>query len=504
MKEELRVLVVEDGPSDAQLAMAELACQWERVKTREELLDRLEAKSYDLVLADYNLSSLDGLTALKLVRERGYDIPVIITMSGAVSEETVAETLRFGATGYVVKEQLSRLVAAVRRALEGYEEQVEAERLEMRAKRSEAVGVMVGGIAHNVNNVLAAVTLWAEISLSQEDAEKRAEAIQHVIDAAADGAQAMRRIQRIIVRPDETDGVEELNVAEMAAECIEFTRPLWKEQAEVNDVYIDVVGVREDVSTQIKGDAAGLRAAIVSLIQNAVEAMPNGGVLDISTYRSDNDACLSVSDTGVGITDEQMVRIFDPLYSTKEYDGLSLSAAQRVVTAHGGHIEVQSEVGKGTSFVVRLPVVDTAGVQTEPQRLEEEAPATGNFNILVVDDELLVRDAMKAILEGYGHRVATAIDGVDAMDVFQGDTFDVVLLDLGLPKMNGYRVAEKIKGLRPDIPVFFITGWGDDIDREKIKTLGVDAVIGKPFQPDDLIFQIEAMLRDERRRTPEG
>jgi len=122
----------------------------------------------------------------------------------------------------------------------------------------------------------------------------------------------------------------------------------------------------------------------------------------------------------------------------------------------------------------------------------------GHFDVLVVDDEPLVRDAMKAILESYGHRVAIAVDGVDAVAVFKGNEFDIVLLDLGLPKMNGYRVAEQMKSMRPQVPVFFITGWGDDIDKAKIKALGVEAVIGKPFQPEDLIQQMEEMLQGQR------
>lgn len=118
----------------------------------------------------------------------------------------------------------------------------------------------------------------------------------------------------------------------------------------------------------------------------------------------------------------------------------------------------------------------------------------GHFDVLVVDDEPLVREAMKAVLESYGHQVSIAVDGVDALSVFEDNEFDIVLLDLGLPKMNGYKVAEQMKRMRPEMPVFFITGWGDDVDRAKTKALGVNAVIGKPFQPEDLVLQIEEIL----------
>jgi PAS domain S-box-containing protein len=380
--------------------------------------------------------------------------------------------------------------------------QIEAERRRMQAERLEALANMAGGIAHEVNNVLAMVTLWANIGQMKTDSPEARMAMENVIKAAREGAETMRRLQRF-TEPRKPETREPVDLKAIAAECVAFTRPMWKDQSEAKDIYIEVNEKLEEVP-EVMGNAAELREAVVYLIQNAIDAMPGGGTLTVRTYREGDRVCVAVSDTGVGIGEDSLTRIFDPLYSTKGGSGLGLTAVRAIVTAHGGRVEVESVQGEGSSFIVSLPIPEQDTREVEgPGQAPRQARLVGGlqYGILVVDDEPLVREALKSVLEQQGHRVATAEEGVAALRAFGERDLDVVFLDLGLPKMNGYRVAEEMKRLKPAVPIILVTGWDDDVAHERIESIGIAAVVAKPFHPQELLRTLEeVMQRDKKRR----
>jgi len=233
--------------------------------------------------------------------------------------------------------------------------------------------------------------------------------------------------------------------------------------------------------------------------------MPEGGTLTIRTYCKGDNACISVSDTGMGISEENLTRVFDPFFTTKGLKGwgLGLSAVRAIVTAHEGHVTVDSVEGEGSTFTMSLPIL------TDEVRDDEVAEAPrqdrlargAQYRILAVDGERLVRYAMENILEQQGHQVVTAEDGVVALKAFGDEDFDLVLLDLGLPQMNGYRVAEEMKKLKPQIQIILATGWRDDVDRDRMASIGIGRVVAKPFQSGELLRTIEEVMEVSQRST---
>ena len=378
--------------------------------------------------------------------------------------------------------------------------QIEAERRRMQAERLEALGAMSGGIAHDVNNVLAMVILWANVAQMKTQEPVVKEALANIIKAASDGAETMRRIRRFS-EPKKEHARAPVQLSDIAAESIEFTRPMWKDQSEAKDIYIEVKEQLEPVP-EVLGNASELREVVVNLITNAVEAMPNGGTLTVRTYAEAGDACLAVIDTGTGIPEEVRTRIFDPFFTTKgrEGSGLGLSAVQGIISAHGGQVEVESMVGKGSTFTIRLPLAPRKTEEGPGMSTEQKPLDTHHYRILVVEDERLVRDALEFILKGQGHQVTSAESGEKALEAFAEAEHDIALVDLGLPGRNGYDVAQELKRRKPGMPVLLVTGWGGDIDRDRARRIGVDGVVNKPYEPQELLRAICAAAEAAKRR----
>lgn len=251
---------------------------------------------------------------------------------------------------------LVRDVTQAVRSEEGMREalgRAEAQRLEARAS-------MARGIVHEVNNTLAMVTLWANIAETRTQEPEVREAIANVIKAAMDGAETMQRLRRFS-QQRRTSEHGPLDLNEIVADAILFTRPMWKDDSEARDIHIEVIQELGDVPELI-GDPAALREVMVNLIANAIEAMPQGGCLTVRTYAKGGRVYLEVSDTGIGIADNIKERIFEPYFSTRERDGSGsgLPAVKAIITAHGGEIQVKSALGEGSTFTVWLPI-DGAG-----------------------------------------------------------------------------------------------------------------------------------------------
>jgi len=414
---------------------------------------------------------------------------------GFVTRQKRGEEIRYTSANWEPIRDAEGNVVEIQTTSTDITDQIETERRRMQAERLEALASMAGGIAHDVNNVLAMVTLWANIAEMKTVDPEVSEALENVMKAAQDGAETMRRLRRF-TEPRKAGMREPVGLRVIAVECVEFTRPMWKDQSEAKDIYIEVNEKLEEVP-EIMGNAAELREAVVYLIQNAIDAMPGGGALTVRSYREGDRACVAVSDTGVGIGEDNLTRIFDPFYSTKGGSGLGLTAVRAIVTAHRGEVEVESAEGEGSTFIVSLPIPEQDMKRGKgPEQAPRQARSVGGLqcDILVVDDEPLVRGALQSILKQQGHQVVAAEDGVAALKAFGEEDFDIVFLDLGLPKMNGYRVAEEMKKSKAQVPIVLVTGWAEDVDRGRIKSIGIAAVVGKPFNPRELLRTLEEVM----------
>jgi two-component system cell cycle sensor histidine kinase/response regulator CckA len=363
----------------------------------------------------------------------------------------------------------------------------------LQAEKLKALGEMAGGVAHDFNNFLAAILGRAELMKLQLNAHgkrDRRRSTKHLLEgldvidrAASDAAETVRRIQEFTRTKAEKD-LSQIELNQLVREVLELTRPLWKDESESKSIRYTI---KEDLRANrpVKGIPSELREVIINLVINALDAMPSGGKLTVKTETNGRFNCLSVSDTGSGIPKDIQTKIFDPFFTTKgpKSSGLGLSVSYGIIERHGGEILLSSEEGRGSTFQVRLPA--TAGYRE--QAVHEDLPQ-GNekATILVIDDEVEIRNNLSEILSLEGHRVTVAGDGQEGLQAFKTKQFDMVLTDLGMPGMSGWQLAREIKHLSPATPIAIITGWGSEPDPQQMQEAGVDLYIAKPFRIGDV------------------
>jgi nitrogen fixation negative regulator NifL len=348
-------------------------------------------------------------------------------------------------------------------------------------ERLRALGTMASGIAHDFNNSLTAILGFSELLLHQPDKLNDRDSVCRYLNlihtSARDAANVVTRMRQFYRQREENELFAAVDLNRLVQETIELTRPRWKTETEVRSLDIQIRADLADVPL-ILGRAADLREALTNLIFNAVDAMPRGGTVTLRT-RADGDAvCLEVADTGLGMTDEVRQRCLEPFFTTKgdRGTGLGLSMVYGIVQRHGGSIDIQTRLGVGTTFLLRLPARPVADAPAAAAR-KRAAPA---MRVLVVDDEDSVRDILTELLTADRHTVITAANGREALEKLRASPLEVVLLDRAMPGMSGDQVAAAIKELRPDLPVIMLTGFGALMEADQECPPGVDFVLAKP------------------------
>jgi signal transduction histidine kinase/CheY-like chemotaxis protein len=349
----------------------------------------------------------------------------------------------------------------------------------VRTEKLRALGEMASGVAHDFNNLLAAILGRTQL-LQREIGDLRQRQWLDVIERSAiDGAQTVRRLQEFTrIRRDHP--FVAVDLGRIAREALEITQSRWRDDVRRRGVTIEICTALNPVP-EIAGDPAELREALTNIILNAVDAMPDGGVLSVSTALAGSDVQLAVTDSGVGMSAAVRRRIFDPFFTTKgpQGTGLGLSMTYGIIARHGGRIEVESEEGRGTTFRLAFPQSPATGLT--PERPGAPLLAAASLSCLVVDDEASVGILLGDVLESGGHRVVVCVDGAEAVSRFRTERFDVVFTDLAMPGLSGWQVARAIKTIAPDVPVFIVTGFGVELSPEECRAHGVDAVLAKPL-----------------------
>jgi signal transduction histidine kinase/ActR/RegA family two-component response regulator len=370
-----------------------------------------------------------------------------------------------------------------------------------------ALGEMASGVAHDFNNMLAAILGRTQLMLARVEEPELRRSLELIEQTAQDGAQTVRRIQEFTrVRMDEA--LDEVDLHRILLDVIELTRPSWQTQAKARGATIEIVKEFAPES-KVAGNASELREVFTNLVLNAVDAMPGGGRLTLATSVEDDRVVASVSDTGQGMDVETQARCFDPFFTTKaaKGTGLGLSVAYGIVGRHRGTIEVTSALRRGTTFRLSFPV--RQGV-VAPPRSSEPAGDTGSFRILVVDDEPAVLSVLCELLQALGHTVTPAHGGPAGLERLHAAGSDarpeVVFTDLGMPAVTGWDIAREAKQLDPDGFVVLVTGWGVQIDAETARGQGVDFLLGKPFTVEDVEGALRRIrqLRDAGARAAEA
>jgi len=282
-----------------------------------------------------------------------------------------------------------------------------------------------------------------------------------------------------------------VDLAELLEQVLALTRPRWRDEALARGIRIDVQTDLDEIP-MIEANAVELREAFTNLVLNAVDAMPEGGLLAVKA-RVDGDLVLAeVSDTGVGMSDEVRQRCLDPFFTTKEErgTGLGLGVTYGIVKRHGGSIDVSSRRGEGTTFIVGIPLTSS---QAQEVVAAQKAPVRRGLRVLVVDDDEGVREALVGFLEEDGHVVDTAVDGAEGFERFAERWYDVVIADRAMPGMNGGRLARAIKASVADKPVILVSGFGDDTGEPSAES-AADAMLCKPVTLDTLRTAIAGVM----------
>jgi CheY-like chemotaxis protein len=303
--------------------------------------------------------------------------------------------------------------------------------------------------------------------------------LEMIHTAARDSANVVSRLREFYRYREETDLFSPVPLNDIIQQVISMTQPKWKDQALASGINIKMKTDVQNIPT-ISGNEAELREMLTNIVFNAVDAIPESGTITFRTFLRGECAVVEVTDTGTGMTDDVRSRCLEPFFSTKEEHGtgLGLGIVYGIVRRHDGTIEIDSELGKGTTVAISLPLYKERNLPAPPPPI---GPPSRSIRILVVEDEPLVREVISVYLTEDKHIIETAANGREGLEKFKTGTFDLVLSDRAMPEMNGDQLAIAIKKIAPMMPVILLTGFGDLMTGAGERPPGVDLVVSKPF-----------------------
>lgn len=511
----------------------------ETVDSLAAALAWLKTGSCALILLDLTLPDSDGLETFLRVFEAAPDVALVV-LSGTNDVTLAIETVQFGAQDYLVKgrvdnqllmramayaierkraqhtlqqahddlelrvrerttalaqtnELLHREISERRKAEEATatsNRQLTAALSELQAaqeeiiqrERMQALGRMANGIAHDFNNALAPILGFSELLLMKPetlaDLPKARNYLEMIHCAAKSSARVVSRLREFYRYREPGEVLTPVAVNEVVQHAVALTQPRWKDQALAEGVQIEIRTELAEVPA-LPANEAEIREILVSLIFNAADAIRQRGTITLRTEFRAGRLVITVTDDGVGMTEDVRARCLEPFFSTKSDrgSGLGLGSVYGVVRRHQGAIDIQSAPDAGTTVTVSFPLEKGAAAASPPTA----PPASPALHILVVEDEELVREVLEIYLAEDHHTVTTAVHGRDGLKKFSEGKFDLVMTDRSMPEMNGDALAAAIKQLRPLQPVLLLTGFGDLMNGAGERPPGVDLVVTKPF-----------------------
>jgi PAS domain S-box-containing protein len=383
-----------------------------------------------------------------------------------------------------------------------YQDLRQTQQTVMQQERLRALGQIASGIAHDINNALSPAALYTQSLLTHEtNLSQRARDNLAVIQRAIeDIAQTVQRMRAFYTPRGLEPTLAPLNLNQIVAQVIDLTRARWHNMPQERGVVVNVVSELGADLPQVLGAESEVRDALTNLMLNAVDALPDGGVVTLRTRMKarDREVIVEVQDNGVGMSETTRSRCLEPFFTTKgeRGTGLGLPMVFGMVQRHGGELEIDSELGGGTTMRLIFPSAPT-GVS---MRDAEKVPALAPLRILLVDDDPLVLRSLRDALEFDQHDVVTAEGGQAGLDEFAsaldaGRRFDVVITDLGMPYVDGRKVAARVRQLDGSVPIIMLTGWGHRLIATDDRPEHVDRVLSKPPKMAELRSTMIDLLR---------
>jgi signal transduction histidine kinase/ActR/RegA family two-component response regulator len=512
----IRVLMVEDCEDDAELLLAELRrsdleLTHRRVFSERDLRAALREEAWDAILSDYSLPQFDAHGVLRVVKELGLDIPVLV-VSGTLDEEAAVTLLRSGAQDFIVKNRLARLCPAiareVREAKLRKEQRLLREQL-MITDRMASMGALAAGVAHEINNPLGVLLGTLEFIQAAVDKSEEKPPITPKFKAfladATEAAERIRQIARDITtfsRSDATVLPTPIELPQVLASSLRMAKPQIRHRAKVVEDLAPVPAVL--------APEGRLGQLFLNLLVNAAQAIPEGNYerneIRISTQvLADQRIEVAISDTGCGIAPEHLSRIFDPFFTTKPHGigtGLGLPICKRIVTDLGGELTAESSLGRGTTFRVVLPATRAERSTFARRAPSAPVPQAPRGRVLIVDDERMTVSLTERMLVGE-HDVLGITDPEEALSLLTSEHFDVILCDIDMPKLTGIDLYKAAKRVAPRLAQKFVFMNGA-LSGEEVRAAlegATNPILDKPFEAQRLLAVINTSMMVQREAT---
>jgi signal transduction histidine kinase len=492
------------------------------------MLAEIGTISPDVIVLDLNMPDLDGFGTLDLLRPIVADsaIPTLV-LTGDASIENRRKALTMGATDFLQKPfDPSELLMRVRNLLltRFLRREVEAQNLLLEEKVAErtaeleqavaelrkthehllqnerlsAFAEMAGGVVHDFNNALMSVIGYSDILLGDPELIQQRETLVDILrtinTAGNDAASVVSRLRDFYRPRSEAEPLTAEDINKLIEDAVRMCQPKWKAQAsnEGRDILVDMDLAKLPLS---RCNAAEVREVIINLLFNAVDAMPHGGMIDLRTARVDNEIVIEISDTGTGMPEEVRCRCLDPFFTTKgdKGTGLGLSAAFGIVKRHEGRIEIESEVNRGTTFRILLPI----RASREALEVVDARSAASILRVLLVDDDRNARDIVLNYLESDHHTVTVASSGNEGLNLFEAGAFDLIVTDQAMPGLTGLQLAKVARRIDPEVGIIVLTAFGTISGSG---TAAVDAILEKPITRLRLRAEIARISSGSARR----
>jgi signal transduction histidine kinase/ActR/RegA family two-component response regulator len=443
-----------------------------------------------------------------LVQRRVFGVLVVARHAAQAFNSTDCEFLRHLSEHVAMATHQAQLYAALQQA---YDEVRQSQHAILQQERLRALGQMASGIAHDINNAISPIALYTESLLEREPGlSERTRAylvtIQRAIDDVAETVSRMREFYR--ARAPEMN-LTRVSLNRLIEQVVDLTRARWSDLPLQKGVVISLQTMLSPELPDVMGSEGEIRDALTNLVFNAVDAMPGGGTLVLRT-REHCDAehkpeespviHVEVSDTGIGMDEETRRRCLEPFFTTKgeRGTGLGLAMVYGMIQRHSAELHIDSAVGQGTT--VRLSFVRVQTAILGAQRMLPER-ARNHLRLLLVDDDPLLLKSVKEVLEADGHTIVAADGGQNGIEAFEaahrgGCPFSLVITDLGMPYVDGRKVAVAVKTESPNTPVILLTGWGRRLIAENETPPHVDRVLSKPPKLAELRAALAELTAD--------